>query len=150
VVKKTGSGWIIICTGPTGSSRFDKAEVKAIEEFGVRIIVGKGGMSAETRGALKRKGAAFLASMGGCASFYGRQISRVKEAHWIDLGLPEAIWALEMNHYGPLLVTMDSQERSVYDELEVGENLRKICMEKGMHSRGTCRRERFLSVIPRR
>jgi fumarate hydratase subunit beta len=136
VVKKTESGWTIISAGPTGSQRFNKAEVKAIDDFGVRIIVGKGGMSVETREAMKRKGAAFLASVGGSASFYGKQIDRVKEVHWVDLGLPEAIWVLEMKNFGPLLVTMDSRGRSLYDELEVEENLHKIYMEKGIDPKG--------------
>ncbi len=65
IVRETESGWDIISAGPTSSTRFSKAEARAVEEFGVRIIVGKGGMYSETREALKRKGAAFLAAVGG-------------------------------------------------------------------------------------
>ena len=136
IVRKTESGWTIISAGPTSSTRFSKAEAKAVEEFGVRIIVGKGGMYSETREALKRKGAAFLAAVGGSASFYAKQICRVKEVHWLDLGLPEAIWVLEMRDFGPLLVTMDSRGRSLYDELGIEENLRKLYTEKGIDPKG--------------
>lgn len=74
--------------------------------------------------------------MGGAASFYARQIIRVKAVHWLDLGLPEAIWVLEMKEFGPLLVTMDSHGRSLYDELGIEENLKKIYTEKGIDLKG--------------
>jgi hypothetical protein len=80
-------------------------------------------------------------------TIYGKQIHGVREVHWVDLGLPEAIWVLEMKDFGPLLVTMDSWGRSFYDELRVEENLHKIYIEKGMIRRGTCRRGRLHSVI---
>ncbi len=136
IAQETQEGWTVISAGPTASTRFSLAEVRAIEEFGVRLIVGKGGMFSEAKEAMKRKGAAFLASVGGAASFYARQIVQVKEVHWLDLGLPEAIWALEMKDFGPLLVTMDSHGRSLYDELGIEENLRKIYVEKGIDPDG--------------
>jgi fumarate hydratase subunit beta len=136
IVRKTISGWSVVSAGPTASTRFSLAEVKAIEDFGVRIIVGKGGMFTEAREAMKRRGAAFLASVGGAASFYAHQIVRVKEAHWLDLGLPEAIWVLEMKDFGPLLVTMDAGGRSLYDELRIYENLQRIFTEKGIDPKG--------------
>ena len=136
IVQETPDGWTVISAGPTASTRFSLAEIRAIEEFGVRLIVGKGGMFSEAKEAMKRKGAAFLASVGGAASFYARQIVKVKEVHWLDLGLPEAIWVLEMKDFGPLLVTMDSHGRSLYDELGIEENLQKIYSEKGIDPDG--------------
>ena len=136
IVRQTPSGWTIISAGPTSSTRFSLAEIRAIEEFGVRLIVGKGGMFSEAKEALVRKGAAFLASVGGAASFYAKQISRVKEVHWLDLGIPEAIWVLEVRNFGPFLVTMDSYGRSVYEELGIEENLQKIFAEKGIDPKG--------------
>jgi fumarate hydratase subunit beta len=136
IVRKTASGWTVVSAGPTASTRFSLAEVRAIEDFGVRVIVGKGGMFAEAREAMKRKGATFLASVGGAASFYANQIVRVKEVHWLDLGLPEAIWVLEMKDFGPLLVAMDASGRSLYDELRIGENLQRIFAEKGIDPKG--------------
>jgi len=136
IVRKIGSGWTVISAGPTSSTRFSLVEGRAIEEFGVRLIVGKGGMFSEAREALRRKGAAFLASVGGAASFYAKQITRVKEVHWLDLSLPEAIWVLEVKDFGPLLVTMDSSGASVYDSLGIEENLQKIFAEKGIDPKG--------------
>jgi len=136
IVQKTPEGWSVISAGPTASTRFSLAEVQAIEQFGVRLIVGKGGMFSGAKEAMKRKGAAFLAAVGGAASFYARQIVKVKEVHWLDLGLPEAIWVMEMKDFGPLLVTMDSHGRSLYDELGIEENLQKIYAEKGIDPAG--------------
>jgi len=136
IVRKTSSGWTVISAGPTSSTRFSLAEVRAIEEFGVRLIVGKGGMYSEAREAMRRKGAAFLASVGGAASFYAKQITRVKAVHWLDLGLPEAIWVLEMKDFGPLLVTMDSSGASLYESLRIEENLQKVLAEKGIDPKG--------------
>ena len=136
IARKTPSGWTVISAGPTSSTRFRLAEVRAIDEFGVRLIVGKGGMYSESREALRRKGAAFLASVGGAASFYAKQITRVKEVHWLDLGLPEAIWVLEMKDFGPLLVTMDSRGASLYETLRIEENLQKVLSEKGIDPKG--------------
>jgi len=136
IVRKMGSGWSVISAGPTSSTRFSLVEGRAIEEFGVRLIVGKGGMFSEAREALRRKGAAFLASVGGAASFYAKQITRVKEVHWLDLGLPEAIWVLEVKDFGPLLVAMDSSGASLYESLRIEENLQKVLAEKGIDSKG--------------
>ena len=136
IVQKAPQGWVVISAGPTASTRFSLAEIQAIEHFGVRLIVGKGGMFSEAKEAMQKKSAVFLASVGGAASFYSRQIVRVKEVHWLDLGLPEAIWVLEMKEFGPLFVTMDSHGRSLYDELGIEENLQKIYAEKGIDPRG--------------
>ncbi len=132
IVRKITSGWTVISAGPTSSTRFSLVEVRAIEEFGVRLIVGKGGMYSAAREALRRKGAAFLASVGGAASFYAKQITRVKEVHWLDLGMPEAIWVLEMKDFGPLLVAMDASGASLYESLSIEENLQKVLAEKGV------------------
>jgi len=129
IVRETGSGWTIVSAGPTGSIRFSAVEARAVEEFGVRVIVGKGGMLTEAREALKRKGAVFLASVGGVGSLYAKQIHRVKEVHWLDLGIPEAVWVLEMKDFGPLLVAMDSHGKSLYADLGMEKNLDVLCEE---------------------
>jgi fumarate hydratase subunit beta len=129
IVRETGSGWTIVSAGPTGSIRFSAVEARAVEEFGVRVIVGKGGMLKEAREALKRKGAVFLASVGGVGSLYAKQIHRVKEVHWLDLGIPEAVWVLEMKNFGPLLVAMDSHGKSLYADLGTEKNLEALCGE---------------------
>ena len=135
IVRETSSGWTVVSAGPTGSIRFSAFEARAIEEFGVRVIVGKGGMLAGARDALKRKGAVFLASVGGVGSLYANQIHRVKEVHWLDLGMTEAVWVFEMKDFGPLLVAMDSHGKSLYDELGTEKNLDALCREIEKDSR---------------
>lgn len=129
IVRETDSGWTIVSAGPTGSIRFSAVEARAIKEFGVRVVVGKGGMLEEAGEALKKNGAVFLASVGGVGSLYAKQIDRVKEVHWLDLGIPEAVWILEMKGFGPLLVAMDSYGKSLYADLGMEKNLEDLCRE---------------------
>ncbi len=129
IVQQTPSGWTISSAGPTGSMRFSGVEGRAIQDFGVRLVVGKSGMSAEVRAALRSKGAAFLAAVGGGGSLYAKQIRHVRQIEWLDLGLPEAFYTLEMKDFGPLLVAMDSHGESLYEKVRLQEKLEELCAE---------------------
>jgi tartrate dehydratase beta subunit/fumarate hydratase class I family protein len=37
---------------------------------------------------------------------------------WSDLGMPEALWVITAEKFGPLLVTMDSHGNSLHDEAD--------------------------------
>lgn len=114
IVAKEGGGWRLVAAGPTTSSRMNSLEPDFIRETGARLIIGKGGMSAGVLEALGRHGAAYLAFPGGAAVLAARRVRRVREVHWLDLGMPEALWVLEAEEFGPLVVAMDSAGRSLY------------------------------------
>ena len=126
ITKKTGNDWVVISAGSTTSKRFDKLEPIAIRDWGVRLIIGKGlGMGREVTEALKSCGALYLSTVGGAASYYGKKIKKVRSVHWLELGMPEALWVFEIQGFGPLEVTMDSYGRNLYHDIwkQVEKNL---------------------------
>ncbi len=118
LMQKRGKIWHLIAAGPTTSSRMNSLEPEFIEKFGIRAIIGKGGMSKPTLDALKKIGCVYLAMTGGAAVLAAKGIKSVKEVHWMDLGMPEALWVLEVKRFGPLIVAMDSQGNSLYERVE--------------------------------
>ena len=107
----------MVAIGPTTSTRMNPYE-PAIIDKGVKAVIGKGGMDLETSKALIRNGAVFLAAVGGCAALYVESVVKVINVHWIDLGVPEAIWELEVENFGPLFVTMDAHGGNLYEQVK--------------------------------
>lgn len=118
IMRKAGSGWRVIAAGPTTSSRMDPMEPEFIERFGVRAIIGKGGMSKPTVDAMARFGCVYLAFTGGAAVRGAEGIKEVKGVEWLDLGMPEAIWVMEAESFGPLLVAIDARGNSLYRQVD--------------------------------
>ncbi len=128
IVKKDGSKWRVIAAGPTTSGRMDSMEPEFIRHFGVRAIIGKGGMSQATVDAMKEHGCVYLAFTGGAAVLAAERVTDVKGVEWLDLGMPEAMWALEVEEFGPLIVAMDANGDSLYKRVdeEVAGNLPRV------------------------
>jgi len=124
LVRKT-NGWEVISAGPTTSARMNRTTKKLLEYVDSIVIVGKGGMDIAEE--LRGKGV-YLAYTGGCGALAANAIKRVKNVHWLDLGMPEAIWVLEVEKFGPCVVAIDSHGNSLYEEVKrrVEENFRKI------------------------
>jgi fumarate hydratase subunit beta len=118
IVKKEGSRWRVIAAGPTTSSRMDSMEPEFIERFGVRAIIGKGGMSQPTVEAMARHGCVYLAFTGGAAVLAAQGVTDVRGVEWLDLGMPEAMWALEVKGFGPLIVAIDANGSSLYKRVD--------------------------------
>ena len=72
VVAKEGDGWRVTAAGPTTSIREEPYQADIIKRYGVRAVIGKGGMGAKTLAALKEAGAVYLNAIGGAAQFYAR------------------------------------------------------------------------------
>jgi fumarate hydratase subunit beta len=117
ITRKRGGRWEVVSAGSTTSLRFTDQESKAIREWGIRLVIGKGGMGRETVKAMNECGVAYLETVGGAASLYAKKIKEVKNVYWLDLGMPEAIWVFQVENFGPLLVTTDSKGNSLYEEV---------------------------------
>jgi fumarate hydratase class I len=117
VVAKEGDGWKVTAAGPTTSIREEPYQADIIKRYGVRAVIGKGGMGARTLAGLKESGAVYLNAVGGAAQFYARCIERVTGVSLLQFGTPEAMWHLEVRDF-PAIVTMDSHGNSLHQEIE--------------------------------
>ncbi|MET1101348.1 MAG: FumA C-terminus/TtdB family hydratase beta subunit [Pyrodictiaceae archaeon] len=120
VVRRRPDGsWEVVAAGPTTSARMESVEYDFIEKTGIRMIIGKGGMGARTAEACKRFGAVYAVFTGGAAVLAAQAIKRVVDVYWLDeLGMAEAMWVFEVEEFGPLVVTIDSEGRNFYQERE--------------------------------
>ena len=126
VAKRPDGGWTITAAGPTTSIREEPYQADIIGKFGVRVVMGKGGMGAKTLAGLQQHGAVYLNAIGGAAQFYSRCIERVDGVSWLDFGTPEAMWHLQLKDF-PAIVTMDAHGHSLHRDLE---------QESGKHLEG--------------
>jgi fumarate hydratase class I len=117
VVAKEGDGWKVTAAGPTTSIREEPYQADVIKRYGVRAVVGKGGMGAKTLAALEEAGAVYLNAVGGAAQFYARTIKAVDGVSLLEFGTPEAMWHLTIEDF-PAIVTMDSHGNSLHKDVE--------------------------------
>ncbi|WP_461866299.1 FumA C-terminus/TtdB family hydratase beta subunit [Thermococcus sp.] len=108
VVRETGNSYEIVSAGPTTSARMN-SYLEEILSLGIRGIIGKGGMNPEP---FKGR-AVYFAFTGGAGALAAKSIKRVIDVFWLDLGVPEAIWVLEVEDF-PLLVAIDPHGNSLY------------------------------------
>jgi len=126
--------WKIVSAGPTTSTRMELFEDEFLRKYKARIIVGKGGMGKKTLAALKEVGAVYTSYTGGCGALAAKGLKEVRAYLWDDLGMPEALWVITAEEFGPLLVTMDSHGRSLHEEMSkrVAENKAKVYAKIGI------------------
>jgi tartrate/fumarate subfamily iron-sulfur-dependent hydro-lyase beta chain len=132
VARKKNGEWEITVIGPTTSTRMEPFSQTLFEKLGVKAIIGKGGMGENTQEMLKKHGGIYLLSPPGCAVAQAKSVQKVLRVHWLDLGMPEAIWVLQMRQWGPLIVAMDAHGNNLFKEVEekAQTKLRQILSEK--------------------
>jgi fumarate hydratase, class I len=117
VVAKKGDTWTVTAAGPTTSIREEPYQGDILRKYGVRAVIGKGGMGGKTLDALKETGAVYLNAIGGAAQFYARCIERVDGVSLMEFGTPEAMWHLQLREF-PAIVTMDAHGNSLHKDIE--------------------------------
>ncbi|MGD1993774.1 MAG: FumA C-terminus/TtdB family hydratase beta subunit [Anaerolineae bacterium] len=119
VVRQLDDGsWEFVAAGPTTSIREEPYEAEVIAHFGLRGIIGKGGMGPRTLQACQEHGAAYFHAVGGAASLIANAVKEVVAVYKKDeFGVPEAFWVIRVEDF-PLVVTMDTHGRSIHDEVE--------------------------------
>jgi fumarate hydratase class I len=119
VVRRQDDGrWQFVAAGPTTSIREEVYEPEVIAHFGLRSVIGKGGMGAETLRACQEHGAVYLHAVGGAASLIAYTVVEVMAVHKLDeFGVPEAFWVVRVEGL-PLVVTMDAHGQSIHDRVE--------------------------------
>jgi len=113
----SGETWRVTAAGPTTSIREEPYQAEILKRYGIRVVIGKGGMGARTLAGLKESGAVYLNAIGGAAQFYARCIERVAGVSLLEFGTPEAMWHLEVKDF-PAIVTMDARGSSLHKDVE--------------------------------
>jgi L(+)-tartrate dehydratase beta subunit len=108
------AGYVPICIGTTTSARMERFTRPLMAQHGVRLIIGKGGLGAESQSAFAELGGAYLAIIGGTAALETTWIEAIEDVDLDDLN-PESLWRFRIRGFGPLLVAMDAQGGSLYD-----------------------------------
>lgn len=118
MVRSESGGWAVKGAGPTTSSREEPYQATVLRKFGIRAVIGKGGMGAETLAALGEVGAVYLNAVGGAAQVYSDAVEAVEGVEFLeDFGVPEAMWKLRVRDF-VAVVTMDSAGGSLHREVE--------------------------------
>jgi L(+)-tartrate dehydratase beta subunit len=107
------AGYAPLCVGTTTSARMERFTRDLMSAYGVRIIIGKGGMGEGTLAAFSELGGAYLAIVGGAAALETTWVERIDDVDLDDLN-PESLWRFAIRDFGPLLVAMDSHGGSLY------------------------------------
>lgn len=118
IITRTDDTYRLIAAGPTTSMRVELYEPEVIKRYGIRGIIGKGGMGEGTREALKQHGCVYLHAVSGTAAYLADRIQRVVTGWKIEeFGAAEAMWLLEVADF-PVIVTMDAHGNSLHREIE--------------------------------
>jgi fumarate hydratase subunit beta len=118
VAKRDDGSWDFVAAGPTTSIREEPYQADVIGRYGLRGVIGKGGMGAKTLAGLGEHGAVYLHAIGGAAQVLARAIPKVERVFMLDeFGVPEALWVIQVDKF-PVVVSMDSHGKSLHDEVE--------------------------------
>ncbi len=109
-------GYQPVCVGTTTSDRMERFSKPLMAQYGVRLIIGKGGLREASQDAFREIGGAYLAIIGGTAALETTWIERIVDVDLDDLN-PESLWHFQVKGFGPLLVAMDSHGGSIYDKV---------------------------------
>ncbi len=126
ITKGQGNDIEIVAIGPTTSMRMEKHEAEFIKKTGVKLIIGKGGMGSATSDACKNEKAIHAVYAGGAAVLGASQVERVVSAEWLDLGMPEALYTLKVNEFGPLVISIDTEGNNLFENNKSLFNKKKL------------------------
>ncbi|WP_151735495.1 fumarate hydratase ['Paenibacillus yunnanensis' Narsing Rao et al. 2020] len=119
VMLKDEEGWHVKAAGPTTSIREEPYQGAILKKFGIRAVIGKGGMGPKTLQALQEHGGVYLNAIGGAAQYYAECLKKVNGVDFMEFGIPEAMWHLQVEDFAAI-VTMDSHGNSLHADVEKG------------------------------
>jgi fumarate hydratase class I len=131
VVKKDNGEWRFLSAGPTTSAREEPYQYDVIKNYGLRGVIGKGGMGPKTLKACEEFGAVYLHALGGAGALAAARVKKVHDVKMLDeFGVPEAFWVIEVEKF-PVIVTMDSHGKNLHDDIrENSEKAYKTLLER--------------------
>lgn len=117
MLKDEEGNWHVKAAGPTTSIREEPYQGEIMKKFGIRAVIGKGGMGPKTLAALQEHGGVYLNAIGGAAQYYADCIKSVEGVDLMQFGIPEAMWHLKVEGF-KAVVTMDSHGNSLHKDIE--------------------------------
>jgi L(+)-tartrate dehydratase beta subunit len=123
-VMKTEAGYVPLCVGTTTSDRMERFTQPLMQQYGVRLVIGKGGLREASLKAFGELGGAYLAIIGGTAALETTWIEAIEDVDLDDLH-PESLWKFRVNGFGPLIVAMDSHGESLYSRVRTAAQQRR-------------------------
>jgi fumarate hydratase class I len=121
--KSHESLWEFVAAGPTTSIREEPYQDRVIEYFGLKAVIGKGGMGARTLAACQKYRAVYLHAIGGAASLIAQSVKEVEDVYKLEFGVPEAMWKIRVENF-PVTVTIDAHGNSLHQKIQ--EESRKV------------------------
>ncbi len=121
------AGYASVCIGTTTSARMERFTEPLMTQYGVRIIIGKGGLGPASQTAFRNHGGVYLAIIGGTAALETTWIDAIEDVDLDDLN-PESLWRFRVHDFGPLLVAMDAHGGSLYDVVADNANARRAAV----------------------
>jgi L(+)-tartrate dehydratase beta subunit len=125
------AGYAPVCIGTTTSDRMERFTRPLMERYGVRLIIGKGGLRDASQQAFAELGGAYLAIVGGTAALETTWIERIEDVDMDDLN-PESLWQFAIRDFGPLRVAMDSHGGSLYRAVQAESAARRAAVLASM------------------
>ena len=116
-VRKVAGRYEPICIGTTTSDRMERFTAPLMQQYGVRLVIGKGGLRTGSLESFRKYGGAYLAVIGGTAALETTWVEAIEDVDLDDLH-PESLWKFRVNGFGPLLVAMDSRGESLYTRVK--------------------------------
>jgi len=129
------TGYAPVCVGTTTSARMERFTRPLMEQYGVRLVIGKGGLFAASQQAFTELGGAYLAIIGGAAALETTWIEAIEEVDLDDLN-PESLWKFRIKGFGPLLVAMDSHGGNLYCAVATAAKGRRAAVLAAMGVKG--------------
>jgi len=128
-VRKVAGRYEPICIGTTTSDRMERFTAPLMEQYGVRLVIGKGGLRTGSLDSFKKYGGAYLAVIGGTAALETTWVEAIEDVDLDDLH-PESLWKFRVRGFGPLVVAMDSHGASLYETVNADARARRAAALK--------------------
>ncbi len=126
IVRSLGNNrFQMVSVGATTSMRMEKFEKEFVKQTGVRVIIGKGGMGKNTEYACRNYKAIHCVFPAGNAVVAASEVEEILDAQWCELGMPETLWHCRVKEFGPLIVSIDTEGRNLFEENKIVFNRRK-------------------------
>jgi len=116
VRKREDGGYDLVVIGPTTSIRMEPYH-KMVADLKIRAVIGKGGLAEGSLKQFEESGQVYLQAAPGCAVVLAEGVRKIENVFFLELGVPEALWVLDAEKFGPLVVGMDAHGKSVYAEI---------------------------------